>query len=53
MATPMNDRITRRFMVVLRSEWLRELACEQVITNKKRVNAKELTAYQAVSKPAT
>ncbi len=39
--------------MILRSEWLGELACEQVITNKERINTKEFTAYKAVSELAT
>jgi hypothetical protein len=52
-AMAMNHRIARGFIVILRSEWLPELACEQVITNRKRIGTGEITTYEAVSELAT
>jgi len=53
MTPTSGQRITWRFIVILRSEWLGELACEQVITNKKRIVTNEFTPYEAVSELAT
>jgi hypothetical protein len=39
--------------MILRSEWLGELARDQVIANKEHIGTKEFTAYQTVSKLAT
>lgn len=45
----MNHPITGGLMVILRSEWFRELVIEQVIANKKRIDPNEITTYEAVS----
>jgi hypothetical protein len=39
--------------MILRSEWGGEVACEQVITNKERIDTKQFTACEAVFKLAT
>jgi hypothetical protein len=53
MQTPMDHRVARRFIVILRCEWLRELTCKQVISNKERIATCELASDEAVSELAT
>jgi hypothetical protein len=45
----MRHRIPGRFVVILGTERLGELVCEQIIANKKGVDAYELTTNQAIS----